>query len=91
LARRRKLLCHRRLKRTWHWPAVSKASIHFEDQIAAGDKVVSRFIVHATHDRGELMGLAPSGRELVYMPIGIHRIEGARSPRSGEGARASPN
>jgi serine phosphatase RsbU (regulator of sigma subunit)/ketosteroid isomerase-like protein len=58
--------------------ATSNASIHFEDQVAAGDKVVSRFIVHATHDRGELMGLAPSGKELVYMPIGIHRIEGGK-------------
>jgi serine phosphatase RsbU (regulator of sigma subunit) len=58
--------------------ATSNASIHFEDQVAANDKVVSRFIVHATHNRGELMGLAPSGKELVYMPIGIHRIEGAK-------------
>src|SRR5215213_7393206 len=32
--------------------AVSNLSIHFEDQIAAGDKVVTRFIVHATRDRG---------------------------------------
>jgi ketosteroid isomerase-like protein len=56
--------------------SVSNPSIHFEDQIAAGDKVVTRFIVHATHDRGELMGVAPSGKELVYMPIAIHRIEG---------------
>jgi serine phosphatase RsbU (regulator of sigma subunit) len=54
--------------------AVSKASVHFEDQVAAGDKVVSRFTVHATHDRGELMGLAPTGREMAYMPIAIHRI-----------------
>jgi ketosteroid isomerase-like protein len=58
--------------------AVSNSSIHFEDQIAAGEKVVTRFIVHATHDRGELMGLAPSGKELVFRPIGIHRIEGGR-------------
>ena len=58
--------------------ATSNASIDFEDQIAAGDKVVTRFIVHATHDRGELMGVAPSGKELVYMPIGIHRIEGGK-------------
>jgi predicted ester cyclase len=58
--------------------AVSNASVHFEDQIVQGDKVVSRFIVRATHDRGELMGVAPSGRELVYMPIAIHRIEGGR-------------
>ena len=32
--------------------AVSNASVHLEDQVAAGAKVVSRFIVHATHDRG---------------------------------------
>src|SRR5215211_2933251 len=56
--------------------AVSNLSIHFEDQIAAGDKVVTRFIVHATHDRGELMGAAPSGEELVYKPIAINRIVG---------------
>src|SRR5215218_7149173 len=58
--------------------ATSNASIDFEDQIAAGDKVVTRFIVHATHDRGELMGVAPSGKELVYMPIGIHRMVGSK-------------
>ena len=30
--------------------AISNPSIHFEDQVAQGDKVVSRFVVHATHD-----------------------------------------
>ncbi len=54
--------------------AVSNASIHFEDQIAAGDKVVTRCILRVTHDRGELMGVAPSGRELSWMPVVIHRI-----------------
>jgi serine phosphatase RsbU (regulator of sigma subunit)/predicted ester cyclase len=54
--------------------AVSNASVHFEDQIAAGDKVVSRFILHATNDRGELMGVAPSGRQMTWMPVVIHRI-----------------
>jgi len=54
--------------------ALSNASVHFEDQVAAGDKVVTRFVVHATHDRGELMGVAPTGRELVFMPVVIHRI-----------------
>src|SRR5215203_2017924 len=54
--------------------ATSNASVHFEDQVAAGDRVVSRFVVHATHDRGELTGVAPSGRELVFMPVAIHRI-----------------
>jgi serine phosphatase RsbU (regulator of sigma subunit)/predicted ester cyclase len=54
--------------------AISNPSIHFEDQVAAADKVVSRFVVHATHDRGELMGIAPTGRELTWMAIFIHRI-----------------
>jgi predicted ester cyclase len=54
--------------------AISNASIHFEDQVAAGDKVVTRCIVRATHDRGELMSLAPTGREMTFMPVFIHRI-----------------
>jgi serine phosphatase RsbU (regulator of sigma subunit)/ketosteroid isomerase-like protein len=64
---------------TAQWSAaVSNASVHMEDQVAAGDKVVTRSVVHATHDRGELMGVAPSGRELAFMPIFIHRIEGGK-------------
>src|SRR5215208_5315916 len=58
--------------------AVSNASVHFEDQVAAADKVVTRSVVHATHDRGELMGVAPTGRELTWMPFFIHRIEGGK-------------
>ena len=54
--------------------ALSNASIRFEDQVAAEDKVVTRCIVRATHDRGELMGLAPTGREMAFMPVFIHRI-----------------
>jgi ketosteroid isomerase-like protein len=54
--------------------AISYPTISFEDQIAAADKVVSHFVVHATHDRGELMGIAPTGRELTWMAIFIHRI-----------------
>jgi predicted ester cyclase len=55
--------------------AISNVSVLVEDQVAAGDKVVSRFVVHATHDRGELLGAAPSGRELTHISIVIHRIE----------------
>ncbi len=36
--------------------------------------MVTRFVVHATHDRGELMGVAPTGRELTNRAIVIHRI-----------------
>ena len=54
--------------------AVSNASVLVEDQVAGGDKVVTRFTVHSTHDRGEIMGLAPSGREMTNRVILIHRI-----------------
>jgi predicted ester cyclase len=49
-----------------------------EDQVAAGDKVVTRFTVHATHDRGELMGVAPTGKEITNRVIVIHRISGGK-------------
>jgi predicted ester cyclase len=58
--------------------AFSNSSVLVEDQVAAGDKVVSRCFVRRTHDRGEVMGVAPSGRELTYMPVVIHRIEGGK-------------
>ena len=58
--------------------AVSNTSVHFEDQVAAGDKVVTRFVVHATHDRGELMGVAPTGRELTNVVIVILRFSGGK-------------
>jgi predicted ester cyclase len=58
--------------------AVSNASIRIEDQVATADKVVTRFVVHATHDRGELMGVAPTGRKLTLMPVLIQRIEGGK-------------
>jgi predicted ester cyclase len=54
--------------------AVSNPSVHVEDQVATGDKVVTRFILRATHDRGELMGVAPSGSEMAVTPVAIHRV-----------------
>jgi serine phosphatase RsbU (regulator of sigma subunit)/predicted ester cyclase len=58
--------------------AVSVTHFTIEDQIVQGDKVVSRFVVHATHDRGELMGVGPTGREVTDMAVVIHRIEGGK-------------
>jgi serine phosphatase RsbU (regulator of sigma subunit)/ketosteroid isomerase-like protein len=45
-----------------------------EDQVAGEDKVVTRFILQTPHDRGELMGVAPTGREVAGKAILIHRI-----------------
>ena len=58
--------------------AFSNVSILIEDQLAAGDKVTSRITGRATHDRKELLGAAPTGREVSYMAILIHRIEGGK-------------
>src|ERR687894_450978 len=70
--------------------AGSNASVLVEDQVAANDKVVTRFIVHSTHDRGEIMGLAPSGREMTNMVILIHRIsEGKIAEEWGVGTISS--
>src|SRR5918999_4557951 len=49
-----------------------------EDQVAGGDKGVTRFTVHAIHDRGALMGVAPTGREITNRVIVIHRISGGK-------------
>ena len=58
--------------------AFSKSSVQFEDQVAAGDKVVSRCILHRTHDRGAFMSVAPTGREMILLVIVIHRIVGGK-------------
>jgi steroid delta-isomerase-like uncharacterized protein len=51
------------------------AVIH--DQIAEGDKVVTRKVFHGTH-RGELMGIPPTGREVQIEVIDIVRVEGGQ-------------
>jgi predicted ester cyclase len=53
---------------------MSNRRFFVEEQVAEADKVVTRFAIRATHDRGELMGVAPSGREASYKAIFIHRI-----------------
>jgi steroid delta-isomerase-like uncharacterized protein len=44
-----------------------------EDQIAEGDKVVSRWRMRGTHE-GEFRGIAPTGMELEITGIGIFRF-----------------
>src|SRR5918998_5815730 len=55
--------------------AVPNASVHFEDQLAANDKVVTRFVVRGAHDRGELMGVSATGRQMINEGMVIHRFE----------------
>ena len=58
--------------------AFSNVRFLIEDQVAEGEKVVTRFIVRATHDLGELMGVAPTGSEVTYKALAIHRIVGGK-------------
>lgn len=44
-----------------------------EDQVADGDKVVTRVTFRGTHE-GEFNGIAPTGRQLQYSGIAIDRI-----------------
>ena len=48
-----------------------------EDQIAEGDKVVTRWTGRATH-RGELQGVPPTGRQVTITGIVIGRFENGR-------------
>ena len=47
--------------------------IEIEDQIAEGDKVVSRWVASGTHE-GELMGIAPTGNRVTVAGMTIDRI-----------------
>ena len=58
--------------------AFSDRRFVIEDQVVAGDKVVSRISGRGTYDRRELLGTAPAGREIASMAIFIHRIEGGK-------------
>src|SRR5215211_9401572 len=61
-----------------YFAAFSNVRFLVEDQVAGGEKVVTRFIVRGTHDRRELMGVAPTGREATNIAIAIHRIVGGK-------------
>src|ERR687892_723847 len=54
--------------------ALSEGRLIIEDQVAGGDKVVTRLVVHSPHDSGDLMGVAPTGKVLTNRAIIIHRI-----------------
>ncbi len=56
--------------------AFSNLNITIEDQIAEGDKVVTRFTWRGTHDREKFMDVAPAGKKVEATAIFIHRISG---------------
>lgn len=48
-----------------------------DDQIAEGDRVVTRWTAEGTH-KGDLMGIPPTGKHVTVTGIGISRIAGGR-------------
>jgi predicted ester cyclase len=56
----------------------SNVRANIEDQAADRDKVISRLTISRLHDRGEFLGVAPSGMEIKTSAIVIHRIVGGK-------------
>jgi steroid delta-isomerase-like uncharacterized protein len=51
--------------------------MHVEDQVAEGDRVVTRFTGTGTHT-GDLMGIPATGKEINVTGMGLHRVEGGQ-------------
>src|SRR5215211_5549326 len=60
-------------------PAIfSNVRANIEDQAAEGNKVITRLTLSRIHDRGEFLGVAPTGMEIKTSTIVIHRIVGGK-------------
>ncbi|MBI4673689.1 MAG: ester cyclase [Chloroflexi bacterium] len=57
--------------------AFPDANLIIEDQIAEGDKVVSRVTMRGTH-QGEYYGIAPTGKQVAWTGIAVDRIAGSK-------------
>ena len=58
--------------------AYSHTRYVIDKQLAEGEEVVTTFTASAIHDRGEWMGLAPTGKEFKALVVLIHRIVGGK-------------
>jgi serine phosphatase RsbU (regulator of sigma subunit)/predicted ester cyclase len=54
--------------------ALSDVRCIIEDQLAQGEKVVTRITWRSVHDRGEYFGLTPRGTEVEVTAMTMHRI-----------------
>jgi serine phosphatase RsbU (regulator of sigma subunit) len=66
--------------------AFSEIRYIIEDQIAEGDKVMTRWTGSGVHDRGQYQGFAPTGRWSADKIIDVHRIEGDKIAEEWKGA-----
>jgi predicted ester cyclase len=72
--------------------AATSSDLHFsiEEQIAEGDKVVTRTIGSGTHDLEEYEGLAPSGARITIENINISRVVKGKIVEEWEVSDSSP-
>jgi predicted ester cyclase len=68
------------LKETVSWLRSLWGPMRFEieDEIAEGDKVVARVVMHGRHV-GEFLGQAPTGKEFATKQIHVWRIEDGKA------------
>src|SRR5215210_3216036 len=60
------------------YAALSDIRYIFEYQATDGDMVISRITMSATHDRGTLFGVAPTGKQWATPIIVIDRVSGGK-------------
>src|SRR4029453_9715894 len=70
--------------------ASSDYHLSIEEQIAEGEKVVTRYIDSGTHDQGEFEGFAPSGARLTMEAITINRVVEGKIVQERNVANISP-
>ena len=58
--------------------ALSEVRCIIEDQLAKGEKVVTRITWRSIHDRGEYFGLMPRDKEVEVTSMAMHRIVGGK-------------
>lgn len=57
--------------------ALSGLRVTIDQQFTEGDHVATRFTIRGTHD-GDLMGAAPTGKDVVFTGITISRCQDGR-------------
>ena len=63
---------------TWFHNVFPDLTCTIEDQVAEGEKVVSRYLIRGTHQGEEFFGVPASGKRLEMRGIQIDRFEGGK-------------
>jgi predicted ester cyclase len=63
---------------TVSFTALPDLHLTIDDQVAEGDKVVTRWSARGTHRGTFFFNIAPTGKEITATAIHIHRLDGGR-------------